>query len=335
MPLIKRAYKRSEEDEDGVGSEVKVNEEEKITTEEEKDIGNAVKKRPSAFAVQAAAKLLKLTENVGNDNLHSIDIANQLLDRNTESNIAKKSSAASTGPRSLLDMLPTPKSSNEDTTSVEEAEEHSSVLPSSQQEPKEKAKNNDPSPATSTFLTAPKTMKTKSLSPDVHFDESLLKVVGDDETVDATSGTKKTSVGPAVPVRLVGPSRPAYLSATPNNTSTEDEDSVYIAHQQAQYGQQTSASSSGTLPQHDPSFGIVDGSAQVVELNVGDLMRGPIHSAPLPDKPNLAAASRLGNISRTAKGKNQITYLAAIAGETERHMQAKKLERSRNQQNKF
>ena len=62
-------------------------------------------------------------------------------------------------------------------------------------------------------------------------------------------------------------------------------------------------------------------------------MLGPASAVPMPSNPSSSASGRLTNVSRTARSKNQITYLAAVAPETERIMQEKNAERARQRKN--
>jgi hypothetical protein len=84
---------------------------------------------------------------------------------------------------------------------------------------------------------------------------------------------------------------------------------------------------------YEKSFGVNLDSTDVVEVNRSDLMMGPITAVSMPTAPTSSATGRLGGISRTARSKNQITYLAAVAPETERVMKEKNAERARQKRN--
>lgn len=326
MPLVNTYKRRDDDDEDDV-EESQTSTASSAAPKSLSNLPETSKKRQSSFAAEAAAKLLKLTENVGADKLHSIDIASQMLDRNKEQSTSAKSSSNSSGSRSLLDMLPTPKSAS----SVAKPPQTSADLPTEDpkkpeepQSKQQKTVSSAPPVSTPTLLTVPKTLKTKSLSPDVKLDEAFL-AEEEDESKQTTNTSKPVAVGPPIPAaRAVGPMRPSYL-----RDLNEDEDAPPgLAPYQPTVAE---SSAPNTTLHYDPSFGFVDSNTNVVELDMNQVIRQTaMTAAPLPSRPNFSSATRNANISRAARGKNQITYLAAIAGETERFNQEKKMEQARN-----
>ena len=327
MPLVKSYRRASEDDEDSANEAPNVSTS-SVTPKSIETLPETTKKRPAPFAAEAAAKLLKLTENVGSDKMHSIDVASQLLDSKNEKKLQPKSSSNSDGPRSLLDMLPTPKSASshqkaaEDPQSSSFADQNDSEMV---QSTSTAAPTHPTSPAPIPALVVPKSLKMKSLSPDVKLDESFVLKELEQEEKLAQSLKTDASKPVAPPARVVGPSRPSYLSSVSQQDDDEDMPSL------SAYESTTSYQAPSAPLHYDPVFGIVEGSAQVVELDMNTVMQQSGNSGSfLPSRPNLAAASRNANISRAARGKNQITYLAAIANETERFNQEKRAEQVRN-----
>lgn len=326
MPLVSN-YRRSDDDEDAGEEETSPL---SLNTDKPKTLASlpeTTKKRPASFAAEAAAKLLKLTENVGSDKVHSMDIASQMLDRNKEKNLQPKPASNSGGPRSLLDMLPTPKSAStidQESKKLNEPTASEAIQEEEPQPRKQKVANVAPVPTAPTSLLVPKTLKTKSLSPDVKLDDTF-SMEDPTEPVNSTNSAAPKAVGPKAP--SVGPARPSYLRQLEDD---EDDAPPALAPMDPVMAQHQSYAPSG--PTHyDPKFGIIDGATQVVELDMNAvLQQASSGAAGLPSRPNFGAASRSANVSKTARGKNQITYLAAIANETERFMQEKRTEQARN-----
>lgn len=321
MSLLKSAYKRVEEDEDSSSTpSISATEPVQGSNNEKKDS----KKRIGSYMSESAAKLLKLTENTASSDVHAIDIASQMLHRNQESQSKKNVQTSSTGARSLLDMLPTPKSSISDTKPAIPPENDDDIQEEHQTEPETTYKESSSSTAVPSPQMPLIKPKIKSLTPDVQFDESMLKQV--DEEDQNSSVKSKPSVGPSRPV---GPARPSYMQSTSISHSESTQDSASEDNLNAQQAYQFVPAVSGsnsTFTHYDPAFGVAPDDANVVDINVADLVANPIQGAALPVR---AATARMSGVSKAARGKNQITYLAAIAPETERIMAEKKQEQAK------
>jgi len=324
MPLVKRAYHRAEDDDENpVDTKTSPSVPAVVDTTEKSNL----KKRPTSSAAESAAKLLKLAESTSNDTRHAIDIANHILHRDQEEVVLKQDSRTSVGPRSLLDFLPSPKALSSGNSSSLKTDSLIDSPDQFEREPHEVESVNTDSVSSSIPPTQTKTFKKKTLSPDVNFDESMLKVTAEEGGSDELAPT-------SLPTRIVGPVVPAFLKKM--NQSRD--------HRQAFEIEAFSSSASSTIPStlasassssppytphhYDPSFGIPD-STPVVDISVQELVSRQ-SSAPQPPIP--AGGGRgLAGVSRTARSKHQITYLAAVAPETERLMQEKRAERSRAQ----
>lgn len=332
MSLVKGSYRKrnldddEEEDASLPPSNPKPNEED-----------SSKKRLGGSLAAQAAAKLLKLTEDDSSNNTHSIDIASQLLHRKQEAQASKNISAASaTGPRSLLDMLPSPKSSAPKKTakSQEETSAEEEITP---QMDLQKTKT-IPATASLSALSTVKSSKKISLSPDVKFDESLLPTEAPPEEIhDAQASTSNSAstnstpnVGPARPAHLqqsrtdaptsasvqqVGPARPSYL---PRENPAElylPSDAHYATPAETSYGYSSDFNPSSM--------------DNVVDLSMAQLMAGPVDPSAALASRAVPTSVQAAGVSRTARSKHQITYLAAMAPETERVMKEKNAERAR------
>jgi hypothetical protein len=328
MPLVKSAYKRVDDDED---APVVPTEAGNTAAQDHNAEKKDPKKRVASFAAESAAKLLKLTENNDTNDLHAVDIASQMLHRHQEQQPKKNSGGTAFGARGLLDLLPTPKSQKLPNNRLSEPEEGDDDTNSLSNNPaNDTTKIASPSSTTSILGAVPKP-KTKSITPEVHFDESLLAQYEDEELKKA-SQSAPASVGP---VRPVGPARPSYLQTSAHDASEESYEQAILPNA-VTYPLSTIQPLAGfnaAVPYIDPVFNVEEEGAQIVEVNVADLVANPVQGAPIPVRNAGSSAARLAGVSRAARGKNQITYLAAIAPDTERIMAEKKSERAKARAN--
>lgn len=328
MSLVKRAYSRRDDDDESADD---VKPAPKIPAVADTTEKSNAKKRLGSSTAESAAKLLKLADSTSNDTRHAIDIANQLLHRDQESQTTKQEPIASSGPRSLLDLLPSPKGMPSSSSPKITPKSGENDVKDAEGESIEADTISQDAAAISSRSLTVKAMKKKNLSPDVNFDESMLKVTTEE-------GSSETSAQ-ATPVRIVGPVIPAFLKGMKNSESLRVPEEMTLVQPDRNVGQPEtfapfasgpSIGSSGYGTPHfehfaaqhyDPSFGI-PGSGTVVDINVHDLVAAPSAAAPLPAH----TRANVSGISRTARSKNQITYLAAVAPETERKMTEKKAE---------